>query len=88
MTAIPDALRQTGISYRQLDYWVRQGWLRPEYPHAGSGTRREWTNDELDVAVRMAKLVKAGLAHDIAANVARKGSEAWLSPNVKVVILP
>ena len=83
---LPSRLGHTGVSYRQVDHWVRRGWLRPDNPHGGPGSVRQWTNDELDVAVRMAQLVKAGLAPEVAAKAAREGAEAWLSPRVKVVI--
>lgn len=83
-----DILRRVNVSYRQLDYWVRRGWLRPDQTIPGPGNPREWTNDELDVAIRMGKLVRAGIAPDIAAAAARKGSEVWLSPKVKVTVLP
>jgi DNA-binding transcriptional MerR regulator len=81
-----DITHRLGITYRQLDYWSRQGWLRPATPANGSGTRREWTNDELAVAARMAKLVNAGLPPNIAADAARKGDEVWLTPDVHIAI--
>jgi DNA-binding transcriptional MerR regulator len=83
---MPWQLRATGITYRQLDHWIRRGHLHPDNATAGSGIAREWSNDELAVAVRMARLVKAGLSPEHAARAAREGDEAWLSPNVKVVI--
>ena len=48
----PDALSsdqvlaQTGITYRQLDYWTRRGWLEP-IPRTGQGkgNPRRWDSD-------------------------------------------
>lgn len=31
-----------GVSYRQLDYWVRQGLITPTVDSHGSGSRRAW----------------------------------------------
>lgn len=49
-----------GISYRQLDYWTRHGWIRFEHNGAGSGTERRPTDAEwratIDVARRLAEL--------------------------------
>lgn len=83
-----DICHRLGVSYRQIDHWVRRGWLRPDQPIPGSGNPREWTNEELDVARRMAALVNAGISPAVAADAARKGGEAWLSPHVKVTVLP
>jgi hypothetical protein len=60
------------VSYRQIDYWVRRGWLRPDDPRPGSGYGRDWSDDEVRVAERMARLVRAGLAPDVAARLARE----------------
>lgn len=48
-----DVCRMAGITYRQLDYWVRTNLLAPSVPSAGSGTGRRWTGDD----VRRAKIV-------------------------------
>ena len=47
----PEVVALTGISYRQLDYWVRVGFLpdsRPDRQHR-SGHHRCWTLDEIEV---------------------------------------
>lgn len=36
----PDAADLAGITYRQLDYWVRNGIVRPLVNASGSGSRR------------------------------------------------
>lgn len=56
-------------TYRQLDYWVRRGYLHP-VGGVGHGNPRDWPLSELRVARAMAVLTEAGLtvkaAHDIA----------------------
>lgn len=80
--AIPDGhlthhdMCSVGITYRQLDYWCRKGWLRPDEANTGSGTRRTFPPDELRVAALMAVLTReAGLRPDRAEMFARQG---WL----------
>lgn len=59
-----------GVSYRQLDYWVRQGYLHPEH-EGGTGKARIWSDDELAVLRRMADLVQHGVLPSFAARIAR-----------------
>jgi hypothetical protein len=35
----PEVARFVGATFRNLDYWVRAGWLRPNGVGAGSGVR-------------------------------------------------
>jgi DNA-binding transcriptional MerR regulator len=66
----------TDLTYRQIDFWSRVGYLRPttrkREPNQDrkSGRERVYPPTEATVAARMAKLVKAGLtvhtAHDVA----------------------
>lgn len=63
----------TGLSYRQVDHWVRCGWLVPEGEvHPGSGRRRGFADQEVLVAGMMAHLVAAGLQPSAAAPIARE----------------
>ena len=59
-----------GPTYRQLDHWVRQGYLRPE-GKTGTGNRRSWSTRERRVALIMSRLVAAGLTPQLAVRVAR-----------------
>lgn len=79
MSHIPEI---EGVSYRQLDYWCRRGWLRPGNGGAGSGSVRHWPEAELDVAEKMSRLVAAGLTPAAAERVAR--GEPELAPGVRV----
>jgi hypothetical protein len=76
---------QFGITYRQLDYWVRQGYLVPNHASPGSGSWRSWPEPEMEVARMMGVLVTAGLRPEAAARVARGGA---LAPGVQLVIDP
>jgi hypothetical protein len=60
-----------GITYRQLDYWVRIGYLHPEREREGSGHPRIWPDEEQRVAREMGQLVRAGLDPDLAHRLAR-----------------
>jgi DNA-binding transcriptional MerR regulator len=40
----------TGATYRNLDYWVRKGLLKPHHPMPGSGTVRYWRLIDVRVA--------------------------------------
>ena len=67
---------QIGVTPRQLDYWSRRGWLRPQRQvsrrgTADSGTPHRWDSGELEVARRMGVLIRAGLSPVRAAAFAR-----------------
>ena len=68
---VPDV---PGVTYRQLDFWVRQGYLRPEHA-GGSGVARKWPAEEIRVLERMARLVRGGVVPSVAARVARGEAE-------------
>lgn len=57
-------------TYRQLDHWVRRGWLSPVGGN-GTGHRREWPARERRVALVMKRLTEAGFQVETAADVAR-----------------
>lgn len=73
-----------GASYRQLDYWIRQGYLRVEA--AGSGVWRTWPAEEIEVARVMARLTRVGIPPAVAERIARNGPD--LGEGVRVVIEP
>lgn len=77
-----------GISYRQLDYWIRRGYLRPAVPRGGGpGHSRQWPAEEIQVALRMSVLVAAGLVPERAASFARSGwPAAEIAPGVALAI--
>jgi hypothetical protein len=76
-TNIHDVLKRAGITYRQLDYWIGNGWIQPSREPSkrgsiGSGVPRIWPDDEIRVAIIMGRIVNAGLAPAVAAVVARR----------------
>ncbi|MBM7788875.1 hypothetical protein [Tenggerimyces flavus] len=67
MASSVDVVEAAGITYRQLDYWCRKGWLAPTIRRGGgSGIDRDFHADELAFAVRMGLLVRAGFPPDVA----------------------
>lgn len=47
----PDTCRDAGITYRQLDYWTRRGFIRPVgKSNPGSGAQRRYTAAEVEIA--------------------------------------
>jgi len=77
--------RELGISYRQCDHWVRLGLLNPLHV-GGSGSQREWTRAELDVARVMGRLVAAGVKPAVAALVARSGGRCEVAPGIVIEV--
>jgi hypothetical protein len=71
------------VTYRQLDHWSRKGWLRPNHK-GGSGRVRHWPSEELFVASRMGRLVRAGVVASVAARVARGESEVGYGVRIEV----
>jgi hypothetical protein len=59
-----------GVTYRQLDWWARQGYVT--LPGSGSGHSRQLDDTELWVAEWMGRLTRAGLTARVAARVARQ----------------
>ena len=61
-----EVTRITGITYRQLDYWVRNGVIPPDWvddPSAGSGRARRWHPEAipaLQVAGRISRALPRG----------------------------
>jgi len=61
-----------GPSYRQIEYWVDKGYLRPEGAgNEGDRAMWSWPPAEQRVAVAMGRLVADGLRPDVAERIAR-----------------
>lgn len=58
-----EVCQRAGVTYRQLDYWGRRGFI-PCQETKGSGYPRRFTEDDVTYIALFAKLVKAGLDHD------------------------
>lgn len=70
-----------GITYRQADYWVRQGYLRTDGTQQGSGRHRRHPLVELQVARGLAQLLAAGCSHPAdVADTLRDLPDSWSGP--------
>lgn len=74
-------IEEAGISYRQLDYWVRHKIITPERAASGSGSSRRFTRDQVELATWIGRLTRAGfdlrLARETAVNLIEDG-ESYL----------
>ena len=61
-----DLATRAGLSYRQLDYWTRVGYLTPINPDQGCGTVRYYPRSEVPAATLIGRLVSAGLTPQVA----------------------
>lgn len=66
-----DLCHRAGITYRQLDYWSRVGYVHERNPGPGSGYSRDYDDTEVAVAMRMGALVRARVQVRDAASTAR-----------------
>lgn len=66
MARIEDSMN---ISYRQLDHWCKEGYLKPE---GGNGTQRVWPEIEIRIGRMMSHLVAVGIKPEKAAIYARE----------------
>jgi len=62
-------VREAGITYRQLDYWLRTGLLDGQRD-TGSGNTRDWAAAQVSKARVMGSLVRAGIGPRRAAGLA------------------
>ena len=59
----PEAVRITGVSYRQLDYWTRTDLVTPSINDAhGSGTQRLYSFQDLATLRVIKRLLDTGLS--------------------------
>jgi len=63
--------RHASVEYRTLHNWIKQGHIACDDPAPGSGNTRKLTAVQAEQAVRMARLVIAGLRPPVAARVSR-----------------
>lgn len=54
----------TGVTYRQLDYWVRLGVVRPALPANGSGSQRKFSGPQVPVMRCLGQLAAVGAGAD------------------------
>lgn len=70
----PDLAKRNHITYRQLDHWIRQGYVQGGTP--GSGNARDLSELETEVLQHMSTFVRAGFPPRLAARFAREIVEA------------
>jgi hypothetical protein len=89
-----DVLRANpGLSYRQLDYWIRRGWVPGQARKTGTGVIRCYTVQAARHVHTMHRLVLAGFAPVIAAELAGKADASrtvseWLAPGIHILVVP
>lgn len=67
---------RAGITYRQLDYWTRTGYLHAANGDTpGTGNARFYTVSEVAVATLMGRLTAAGITPRVAGELARDLTE-------------
>lgn len=84
---------ELGITYRQLDFAVRAGYLFPDRTWKGrgrgSGSPRTWPEEELAVARLMGRLSAIGLPLAKAAELARSGEARHeIAPGIFIEVTP
>lgn len=72
----PDLCHLAGITYRQLDFWTRSGYLHPVTPSPGSGYIRAYPPTDITRARLVARLLTAGFTARPAFDVADQLLEA------------
>lgn len=64
------------ITYRQMDTWIRRGWLPNPPQENGSGSRRTFNEDHLAFFKTMSTLVSAGVYPEKAQQLAKGNVKA------------
>lgn len=77
-----------GATQRQIDFWVRQGYLLPGQQPPGSGVAREWPEVEIRVAQLMARLVFGGFTPADASVLARQVLRRRSRSAVRLTVAP
>ena len=57
------AVKETGITYRQLDHWCRTGLVEPAKPAEGSGSQRAYSEHNISILKLVKWLGDVGLDH-------------------------
>ena len=63
----PEVVERTGLSYRQLDHWVRTRRITPSVvADQGSGSRRRWSESDVEFVLAVGARLAFGLTLDAA----------------------
>lgn len=79
-----DVVDLSGATYRQIDYWARQGVLYPAIGANGSGSHRRYTPLQAAVAAALVRLSKMGMHGRV---LARVGRELCAGPRSGVIFV-
>ena len=63
---------RANVSYRQIDHWVKKGWIKTQNHIWGTGDHREFSMQEETIVMTMAELIDIGFKADKAAELARR----------------
>lgn len=58
---VNEMLDRVGITYRQMDYWLRSGAIHAAVEARGSGTRRQFSEDQIPALRLVACVSRLGL---------------------------
>lgn len=62
-----DEMLATGATYRQIDNWIRRGYVRAAFTGPGSGHARKWTPEDREIVALMVAFTNAGMMANAAA---------------------
>lgn len=60
-----EAAELAGVSFREVDYWTREGAIRPAVEACGSGSRRVWTGEQVQWLCRIADVRASAAQHGL-----------------------
>jgi len=81
-----EVCRETGATYRQLDYWSRNHVIEPVAHAGGSGYKRVWHPEQLPVIRAITALANMGCPQPILRRVARELEEHPLWSTTRIVV--
>ena len=78
---------RAGITYRQLDFWIRRGYVKVDNDVTGSGNTREFSSIEARVVLYMADLVRSGFTPQASAVTAREIAATGMARRGQFIIV-
>jgi hypothetical protein len=66
-----ELIAASGVTYRQVDFWCRAGYLKPSTPARGFGSVRRFPPSEAQIAAYALELITAGFHAPYALRYAR-----------------
>lgn len=75
----PEAAKEAGVTFRQLDFWCSQGYLGDHLKQSGTGHARYFYVRDRTRLECLAALVRAGVRVQIAAEIVGGDSDKYLA---------